>query len=469
MGDLYHCDVLPSLSDPPKRSRRPLLFVAVVVALLAAAGIVLAARGGSGSSTSGGGELGAPFRNPTTTASTAVGPTTTVASTPVPPAQKKAFDELMAQVAQLRGLQWKAPLNLRLVSKDDLAKLVRDTDARDADPNQVKADEATLKLLGLIPASTDYAKLIEDLFAEQVLGFYDPETKALYVGSTGGDGPPDAATRWVISHEMTHALTDQVFNWGPPTIALDKAGKSEESAAYSAMLEGDAVLLQTLWAQKYLTPQEQVQTALGGGGETSVLDKAPAYVKKSLYFPYDDGLAFVQNLYDAGGYAAVDAAYRKPPTSTEQILHPETYRAGQSSASPSLPDVAAGAGCQPIRSGIIGQFDMTQVLDEHLSTPDSTNATLGWNGDGYQLVTCGSALGLADRWETDPGTDPAKLYDALRKWAVQWSGSSKAVGADGRFAGSKGAGSIVRSGTHVDLVLAEDATTADKLARAFGS
>jgi hypothetical protein len=356
-----------------------------------------------------------------------------------------------------------------VVSREELSQRVRDVTARDTDPARVAADEATLKLLALIPPGLDYGKLVEDLLAEQVLGFYDPETRQLFVGGEAGQVDLDSSTKWVIVHEMTHALTDQVFNYGPATIALDKADKSEESAAYSALLEGDAVLLQTLWADKYLNALEQLAAALGGGdGGTDVLSRAPQYIRQSLYFPYDDGLAFVQRLYDAGGYAAVDAAYRKPPTSTEQIMHPEAYQAGQGSEPPALPNLASATGCTSVRGGTVGQFDMQAVLEEHLTAADSAKAVEGWNGDAYGLVSCGNSLGVADRWQTDPGTDPSRLVDALNRWAGGWSGGGRAPGADGRFTGPKGSGRIVRSGSHVDVVLARDADTMERLVRALG-
>jgi hypothetical protein len=428
---------------------------------------VVAARRGAGSG--GGADVGAPAATAgrATTTSRAGGPTTVPATSgsAIPPAQKKVFDQLMAQVSDIRGLQWKGPLDLQVVSPDVLAQKVREANARDLDAEQLGAQAQTLKLLHLIPADTDLRKTLDDVLAGIVLGFYDPETKRLYVG--GED--LDAATKYTIAHEMTHALTDQVFNFGPATDALDKAGKTEESAAYSALLEGDAVLTQELWAEKYLSEDEQVEAVFGGAsGDPSVLAKTPGYIIQSLYFPYDEGLTFVKKLHDSGGYAAVDAAYRKPPTSTEQIIHPETYTSGQGWTAPALPDLAAATGCPTVITGTVGQFDMRAVLDERLSQSDASNAVAGWNGDAYGLVKCGSALGMAERWTTDPGTNPATFVNALDQWAGTWSGSGKAPGTDGRFSGPNGSGRISRTGSQVDIVLAQDSATSDRLVRALG-
>ena len=456
----------PDPPKPPPRSTRGAVILALVVVALVAAGLVAVALQ-SGDDDDNRGQVGAGGQGqPTTTAAAGqAGSTTVTTGQPIPAAQRRVFDQLMAQVAEVRGLQWRGPLNLRVVSKEELARRVRDVTARDINPDQLAAEEATLKLLGLIPTDLDYRKLVDDLLAEQVLGFYDPETKELFVGGVGDD--LDVPTRYTIVHEMNHALTDQVFNYGPATIALDKADKGEESGAYSALLEGDAVILQEKWAEKHLSAAEQIQAVLGGGGSAATFLRAPAYIQRSLLFPYDSGRTFVKGLYDAGGFAAVDGAYRKPPTSTEHILHPETYRAGQPSTPPALPNLASATGCSGLRTGMIGQFDMRALLDTHLSTSDSNRAADGWNGDAYGLVRCGTALGLADRWETDPGTDPARLVDALGRWSQQWSGSGRLPGADGRFSGAKGAGRILRTGSRVDLVLAHDADTMEKLVRAL--
>ena len=46
-----------------------------------------------------------------------------------------------------------------------------------------------------------------------------------------------------------------------------------------------------------------------------------------MIFPYLRGMVFCAKLTNDGGWKAIDEAYRNPPLSTEQILHPEKYRA----------------------------------------------------------------------------------------------------------------------------------------------
>ncbi len=468
--------MIPELPVQPSHRRLAPVLLAVLIVVLVSAGLAaVVARGGGDPIV---GEMGArgPDRRPTQTTVAAPPPSVPAPVAPAAPAlphvapgQRRVLEELMSQVAEVRGLQWKEPLNLRVVPRQEMVRRLRAANARDTDPAQVAAEEATLKLLGLIPAGLDYARLLDDLQSGVVLGFYDPETKELYV-AVGDVNELDSSEKSTIVHEMTHALTDQHFAYGPKTIALDKADKADEYMAFSALLEGDARLTELLWMEEHLSEIEALAALLGGGADVGdgvdVLARTPSYVQRALFFPYEAGLDFVERLHSAGGFAAVNAAYRRPPPSTEQILHREAYAAGERSAPPSVPDLAAATGCLRVRTGTLGEFDMRTLLGQHLGDTQATSATRGWNGDAYSLVRCGRALALADRWETDPGTDPGRLTEALGRWARAWSGG-RGPAADGRFAGPSGAGRIVRNGSRVDLIVAQDAATADRLARAL--
>lgn len=448
----------PPSPTSPSRRRGPLTLVialAVVVALLLAAGAgVVAARRPSD------GEPAAAV--PPTTGVPEADPTTPPGTEPA------AIETLKTQVAAIRGLAWKRPLAVEIVSQDELTRRVRELTLEDRAEHRdrIAGDEATLKLLDLIPDRTDYAETLDDLLAGGVLGFYDDETKELVVGGDPG-GDLDPAVRSVIVHELTHALTDQHFDYGPPTKALDDANRTEELAGYVGLLEGDAELVTQLWQERHLSGREQAEVLLGQtGGDPLAALRAPRYVLDALRFPYVDGLGFVDHRYQAGGFAAVDAAYRRPPDSTEHILHPELYEAGPAPAPPALPDLAAATGCGAVDAGALGEFDMAKVLREHVSTAQAERAAAGWNGDAFAVVRCGSTLGLADRWRTDTAADATDLARVLADWARGWSGSDRAPDAEGRFSGPSGAGRIVRSGSRVDLVLAGDAATADRVGRA---
>jgi hypothetical protein len=405
----------------------------------------------------------------TTTTAPAAGTATTVApASDLSPEESRVVEEVKAQVSAIRGLPWKTTLPIKVLTKDQLSQRVRDLNAKEIAKNRAEltTDEAVLKLLQLIPKDVDYAKAFDRILAGGVLGYYDDETKELFVGG-GGSATLDPATRSVLAHELTHALTDQHFDFGTRTKVLDDENRTEESAAFTALIEGDAELTRTLWEEKHLTDRERAQAALGGTADGGTYAQAPQYLLDSLFFPYQDGLAFVRSRYRAGGFAEVDNAYRKPPTSTEHILHPDTYASGQGWTAPPLPDLPLATGCGKVDTGTLGEFDMAELLSREINKNDARAAAQGWNGDAYGVVRCGTALGLADRWQTDTPSDAGELADALARWARGWSGSSRAADAEGRFSGPTGSGRVVRNGGRVDLVLADDAATADRLARAL--
>src|SRR2546425_13333091 len=120
-----------------------------------------------------------------------------------------------------------------------------------------------------------------------------------------------------------------------------------------------------------------------------VFGSAPLWLRESLIFPYLGGAEFVRWF---------DHEYRgnQPygvlmPTSTEQILHPAGYVAGD------RPDALAFASPAPdtvrYEDGL-GEFEIRLLLQQHLG--DDSAAALfaaGWDGDRYQVLGRGSAGG----------------------------------------------------------------------------
>jgi len=406
-------------------------------------------------------------------------PPSTGATTTAPPAapgEPAYITRIKQQVSDVRGLAWKAPLQVDVVPRDELTRRTRAALERDRRPDRMAGDGDTFKILHLLPFDLDYIKTVDNLLSGLILGYYDPKTKELVVGQTATDdrGEVDGTIKVTLAHELDHALTDQWFDFGSRTQALDDADREEEVDAFTALIEGDAKSVEPRFADKYLSEDEQLSYALGslGSADTDADASAkilntPAFIRDYLYFPYDAGLAFVKARSADGAdlNAVIDAAYRRPPTSTEQILHPEVYPAEPPSP-PDLPGLAAATGCEPRRRNTLGEFKMTEILGASLDTTTAEEGANGWNGDVFETVRCGSSLGLVDRWRADSDAAATRLAAALTEWAPGWAGSSPS--ADGRFSGPGGTGRIVRSGPVVTLVLGADASTADRLASAAG-
>ena len=446
-----------------RTNRPPASLVGVLVGIVLTAGLSAAAvRATSDDSPPTGPAAGGPGPPPPGPSTTVDAPTTTRALPPEP----AWITDMKAVVAELRGLEWKTAQPVEIVPQAELVRRARAANARDIKPERLSGDGETFKILHVIPRGLDYAEAMDDIL-DLVLGFYDPVTKELVVRDSGGE--VDVQTKVTLAHELDHALTDQWFDLGARIDALYAADNQEEMDAFIALIEGDAKLLESRYIDDHLGEEEQVEFLLGGlvggGSDLSAVMRLPRFVLEELYFPYTTGLEFAERQAARGGFSGLDDAFRKPPVSTEQIIHPDRYQAGQGWQAPALPDVAAAASCTDVRRGTLGESTLAEVLDEELSPSEASAAVGGWNGDSFRTVRCGSDLAMVLRIESDAEADAVRLTQAFTRWSAGWAGSRGSGG--GRFSGPEGTGSITRTGTRVDLVLADDAATADRVATAL--
>ena len=145
---------------------------------------------------------------------------------------------------QIRQLSAKTPVEPKLLDEAGLKANVTASFQKENPPELVAANQRISELLGLIPQGTSLEALYLKLLASQVAGYYDSDTKELYVVSrSGGLGPTE---RISFAHEFDHALQDQ--NFGLDKLQLDTIGEGDRGLARLSVAEGDATLLMSLWA-----------------------------------------------------------------------------------------------------------------------------------------------------------------------------------------------------------------------------
>jgi hypothetical protein len=309
------------------------------------------------------------------------------------------------QVQQLRELTATSPVDPKLLDVATLTKNLAAAFARDNPADLVLANQRLLELMGLLPAGSSLMDLYIKLLGSQVAGYYDQHTKELYVVSkSGAIGPTERVT---FAHEFTHALQDQHF--GLQNLHIDTIGQGDASLAHLAVAEGDATLVMTLWAQANLSVPELLQMASEANdpAQAKVLAEMPEILKQRLFFPYLSGLQMVTSARATGGWAAVDAMYARLPASTEQVLHPEKYAAGELPIPVVFPtDLATrlGSGWSVDLQDTLGEFQLRVWLEAagKVATDVATTAAAGWGGDRVALVRNGERLGvvLDTRWDS---------------------------------------------------------------------
>lgn len=336
--------------------------------------------------------------------------------TAIPEQLKPVLSELEAFVQQNRGLQFKRPPKVKLIADSEFESLLLDTnsDRSDNSSADAKAFLGVLSALGLITDPVDLDNVAQKQ-AGDIVGFYDSQKKALYV--RGVDPTPYA--KEVLVHELTHALDDQYF--GLDRSSLDNA--DEAASAFQALVEGNALFVEQKWYRSR-SPEERdaIDAAEDPGADAAgTADAAPPDVfDRLMAFPYAVGLPFVEAVVDAGGRARLDATFRDPPVTTEQVLHPDRFLAGEGQREVPLPQ----ADGKIIDEGSVGELGLILVTGTANTRADSRRASEGWAGDSYRAWTEGNQTCI--RWDIvmDTSTDTTELVAALQAWANGQPGST---------------------------------------------
>lgn len=270
------------------------------------------------------------------------------------------------------------------------------------------ADEEVLTLLGLLPDGSDVRELAGTIFGEEVAGFYDDKTKemTLVEGASGG-----TAGEITLAHELTHALEDQRFG------LQQKSGLDDERTAQTALVEGTATIAMADYARRYLARGfARRDDFLNGLALTDVLGSSsnlPPYMQHSLLFPYVAGARFVDAI---GTWGPANAALRgEGPISTEQVMHPAKYEAGERPL-PVTADPAPGPGWKRAAHGTIGEFDTSEILRTSDSLLRAQRAADGWGGARYDLWQRNGKSVLALAWRWDTHRDAAEFAAALPRY-----------------------------------------------------
>lgn len=358
--------------------------------------------------------------SPTPPAAPSSAPAPTSAASPAGPSAAPAdpatvYAAIAGQVEQIRGLQPTADVAPAILDQATLVKnLTADFDKSNP-ASAIKQSQEELVALGLLPAGTDLRATILAFQAGQVLGYYSPDEKKLFVVSrAGGIG---ATQRLTYAHEFTHQLQDQHFDL--KALGMDATDQGDRSLGRLSLVEGDAVSVQTTWMTTELTKDELAQVLADAldPGAMAALQNAPPILRETSLFPYTAGLAFVQGLMSSGGYGAVNAAFANPPASTEQILHPEKYAAHEAPVDVSIPGgltALLGAGWTEAGRDTLGEEYLRVWLGQLGASQQAFAAAAGWGGDRLALFEGPSGatqLVVVTAWDT--ATDADEFASAL--------------------------------------------------------
>lgn len=361
--------------------------------------------------------------------STTSSATTTAATGPIPGTQslsvamQQEITDLVAVTEEIRGLTFLQAPTVVVVTPEELAARVQESISEDIE--DVPADEALFKLLGLIDPEVDLLALYLELYGEQVAGYYDGETGELVVPAQDEFSELQKAT---LVHELTHALTDQRFGFNDAYERLIDDDRFDEAVAFLSVIEGDATLTEIQYIQQLELEEQQELLADLFGSESPVFDSVPSFIQNSLVFPYDQGLAFVQRAFDIGGFDEVNGLYVEPPVSSEQIIEPRDYQRDMPVDVPLTAPTLSGY--EVVYESVWGQLGFTLIFDQVLG--EAGAAADGWGGDSYVQWFDGTEAALLLVFQGDQPADADEMFDALVSYAATMA-VDEAVESDGGF------------------------------------
>ncbi len=340
----------------------------------------------------------------------------------------KLVGKYVPQIEKATGLAFKTPPTVEPRSTDEVRAFLEKEFNDNLPALELEGASRAYKLLGFLPDTMDLRGFMLRLLGEQVIGYYDPAAKVLYVVRDTSAGRA-ALVEVTVAHELVHALQDQYFN-------LDSLQKQRDDndrlTAVQAVMEGQATY-------------EQMSTMLGGdlgvrmpGGWDRVREmirenqtampvfaSAPMLLQETLLFPYLSGAEFIRRFKDA---KTGRPPWQPPPVSTEQVLHFEKYLAGERPIKVALPPLLTGT---KVYENDLGEFETRLFLFQALQDlGTSARSAEGWGGDRYVVANLPGGAGLV--WVTvwDSPIDAGEFRDAAQRAAQRRIGGAGRGSAD---------------------------------------
>lgn len=338
-------------------------------------------------------------------------------------------DALLDRIAWLRQLPQLRSTRLVFHDPDEFQRIV-DAQARTGGVAPTSADHPAFQhAFGFAGSQGRLSESLASVQRDEIVAFFDESTFTVHVRADADRDADDSIDpTWVVAHEVGHSLQHQHF----PIPDIARYDNEDQRLAALAMLEGDAMLVMLAYAAyeqhapltriiarvQRAVSADEAQPYRSISHSSAVLDRAPASVRERLVFPYLSGVGLMGSLYRAGGYGLVNRVYSGPPQTTEQVLHPDKYIAGEVATPVTVPHLISGF--LPVANGQMGELQ-TKTLLRACNRPDTAAvAAAGWGGDAF-VIGRRDRFGLllwATTWDTE--RDAEQFEQAMKATAACW-------------------------------------------------
>ncbi len=344
-----------------------------------------------------------------------------------------ASPPIAREVEKLRGLKFEHPVPVDFLSEtafvEKLAIASKKLSTREKE--QISRSERQLRAVGLLPGNVDLLDAERSLQQSGVLAFYDPDTKRATV--RGRQLSP--AAKVTLAHELTHALQDQHFDLNKLERTADR---KHASAPLTALIEGDAVRVQHLYADELPSAERaEYEQSLKTSASAALAEAHSGGVPDSLVVlsqtPYTLGPAMLQVVKADEGARAVDGLFREPPTTDSSYLTPTTLVDGTKTTKVGRPALQSGEAADG-KPDVFGAFALYVMLAARSDPVAALRVADGWGGDSMVTFKRGGTTCVRASFTgrtVDAGT---AIHDALVQWAAQSPAGTADVRREGALA-----------------------------------
>jgi hypothetical protein len=369
------------------------------------------------------------------------------------------IDSIVQTLSEISGLSERHKVPYGRMNKEQLRKFLTKRIRKTLKPAELRADELSLKMFGLVPQDFDLKKSTIDLLTEQAAAFYDYDEKKLFLmDSTSVSGEIET-----LAHELSHALADQHFDLDK--YMNDTNDDDDANLARTAVVEGQASWLMFAYSLKEngQNPQPTEKMLSDAFSDDSaattqypVLKSSPLYIQQSLLFPYSEGTLFFDAVYRKQGKSAFALVFTEPPADSAQIMHPQRYFNHTKATRPTLPALSVFGNEKEISQGDVGEFDHSILLWQYLSHEQAKKLSPHLRGGQFRIVndkTGSPVLLYASEW--DSSEEAARFFaDYERILKAKWKSCTASVDTPMLFAGESDSGYFVTrlSGSRVTSV-----------------
>lgn len=360
---------------------------------------------------------------------------------PLSPRLKTLRERAMEEASRVRGLDWLGEVGMTELSGWEYGTRTREI-ADVLGTEDLKALSRLAVAGGMLPEGTDLASLAVSFTAATAGATYSPLDKQVLLVSEGPKGFRDEG---LLAHEFVHALQDQHFDLLRLITARPFSFDREEAAF--AVVEGDAVSVERrveqgdAWSRKTLEEvarEEDERYSLYRRGVGALF---PPLLTETFIFRYRDGLRFVEAMRRARPPVRLDDVFRRPPASSEQVLHPEKYLANEQPREVSVDaEGFADEGWRLAATTPLGEVGVRGLLMAGVPAEEARRAAAGWGGDRAFLFEREGRAPLFV-WKTvwDTGRDAQEFFRAYNALlAGRASAVSPAEGGDSERAWREG-------------------------------